>query len=243
MDADLFVHLEYDESIRPFLEAAKLDSTFLTPIIWAAAAHANIGRWPQCDSLLRIVDGKRAHLGPLDRGLLDLWLASVRGDDVGRYNAARRMLAESPESELARFLAGVTAIRSYRTAESIALLRHMPIERSTVRWDIYGTQLATAYHVASRYDEELTEARRRRGKEPRWLPAMMDEGRALVALGRSAELRRLSADISALSSRRPYTAGRALHFLAQEARVSVAQAMSGRSWYSSTNGSGGKLLK
>jgi hypothetical protein len=76
-----------------------------------------------------------------------------------------------------------------------------------------------AYHIAGRHDEELAETRRRRAREPRWLPAMTEEGRAFIALGRSAELLRVTADISSLPAQRPYTVGFALHLLAQEAHA------------------------
>lgn len=216
---ELFSQHEFAASIPPFLEAAALDTTFLTAIIWAAAAHGNIAQWHQTDSLIQVVDAKRANFGPLDQGLLDLWRAAVRGDNLGGYNATRRMLAEAPNSELALFLAAWHATKVYRPNEAINLLRRMPVERSKARWDRYGTQLSTAYHVAGRYDEELTEARRRRKNEPRWLPAIMDEARALVAVGHSDELRRLAAEIGSLTATRPYTVGSALHFAAQEARV------------------------
>ncbi|MEP7384278.1 MAG: FlgO family outer membrane protein [Gemmatimonadota bacterium] len=214
---DLFSRVDFAGAIPFFLRAAALDSNFVAPLLWAAASHGNLGQMRPCDSLVQVVKGRSAQLGPLDRGLLDLWIANMKGDHAGRYNAAKRMLQEAPSSEQALFLVGWTATSALRTNEAIAALRRIPVERSRVHWDLYGIGLARAYHAARRYSEELNEARRRRRSTPYWLLAMEDEGRALATLGRSEELLRLTADIVAIAPQAARTAGRTLIVVASEA--------------------------
>lgn len=216
---DAFSQRDFQGSIALFLQAAARDSTFVAPLLWAAASYGNTGQWQPCDSILRMVQAQRAQLGPLDRGLLDLWVAMVKGDIPGRYSAAQQMLAEAPASEQAVFLAGFAATRVFRTNEAITLLRRVPVERSRVRWDLYGTGLAWSYHVGGRHEEELVEAQRRRRSTPHWLLAMEEEGRALAALGRGAELDRLTADIAAIAAQPARTAGLTLLVVGREAFV------------------------
>jgi tetratricopeptide (TPR) repeat protein len=151
-----------------------------------AAAYGNTGDWARADSITRAVDSARARLAPLDRGLLDVWLASVRGDEAARYRAGKRMLADAPGSELATFIGGLGAMEVGRYDEAVRLLRRIPVERSGVAWDLYGTRLARALHLAGRHDEELAETRRRLARAPAWLAALDEHARALAASGRIA---------------------------------------------------------
>ena len=216
---DVFAQRDFQGSIALFLQAAARDSNFVAPLLWAAASYGNTGQWQTCDSLLRVVEAQRTQLGPLDRGLLDLWIATVKGDIPGRYTAARQMLAEAPASENALFLAGYAATRVFRANEAITLLRRLPVERSRVRWDLYGSGLAWSYHVGERHEEELVEAQRRRRSAPHWLLAMEEEGRALAVLGRAAELDRLTADIASIAAQPARSAGLTLLVVAREAFV------------------------
>ena len=216
---DAFAERDFVGAIPLFVQAAEEDSNFVAPLLWAAASYGNSGQWAPCDSILRVVQGRRGQLGPLDRGLLDLWVAMVKGDHVGRYRAAQRMLEEAPASEQSYFLVGFTATRVFRVQEAIAALRRVPVTRSRVRWDLYGTGLAWTYHVGDRHEEELEEAQRRRRSAQHWLLAMEDEGRALVAMGRVAELDRLTAEIAAIAPQPARTAGLTLLLVAREAFV------------------------
>ena len=233
---DAISHHDFAASIPFFRQAAALDSTFATPRLWAAAAYGNIGDWFHCDSIIRSVDSTRARLTPLDRGLLDVWIAQVRGDNAADYAAAREMLAAAPHSELALFIAGLGAIEVNRPNEGVALLRQIPVERSGVSWDLYGTSLPDALHLAGRFDEELAEARRRRSREPTWIRALEGEARALVASGRISEVDAVMTEVAALPAQAGRSAGQAMYATALELRAhghdAEARALFGRviSW-------------
>jgi tetratricopeptide (TPR) repeat protein len=213
---DLYARREFLRSVPLFLQAAALDSSFVVPLVWAAAAYGNVGDYAHCDSLSRVADTERNRLTAHDRGLLDLWMANLRGDRLGRYDAARAMLAAAPASELALFIAGAAAIGVNRPAEAIRYLRRIPVDRSAVTWDLYGTRLGFALHQAGRYDEELVEARRRRQRQPVWIRAMEDEARALVALGRLREADRVMAEVATAQDQSGRRAGDAMYATALE---------------------------
>src|SRR5262249_52387817 len=94
----------------------------------------------------------------------------------------------APASELAIYIAGIGALYSNRPNEAVALFRRIPAERSGIIWDVYGTRLASALHAAGRHDEELAETTRRLGHAPTSMRAMEEHARALVAVGRTAEV-------------------------------------------------------
>lgn len=184
---DLFSRRDYRGSIAPFLRAAALDSSFVSPKIWAMAAYGNTGDYPRADSILRTVWPVRARLAPLDRGLVGVWYGDIHGDRMAEYSAAREMLAAAPGSELSLFIAGLAAIYANRPGEAVPLLRRIPAESSAVLWDVYGTRLAQALHMAGRHDEEIRETARRLARQPASLRALDEHGQALAAVGRARE--------------------------------------------------------
>ena len=184
---DLFSRRDFNASVRPFLQAAVLDSSFVSPRIWAMAAYGNVGDFHHADSIFQSVWPMRTRLAPLDRGLLGVWSGVIHGDRMEEYTASREMLAAAPGSELSLFIAGVAARAVNRPNEAAALIRRIPVENSSVLWDVYGTGLAEALHMAGRHGEELREATRRLSRQPSSMRAMLDEARALVVVGRTRE--------------------------------------------------------
>ena len=184
---DLFSRRDFSGSVRPFLHAAALDSSFVSPRIWAMAAYGNVGDFRHADSILQSVWPVRTRLAPLDRGLLGVWSGVIHGDRIEEYAASREMLAAAPGSELSLFIGGVAARAVNRPNEAAALIRRIPVETSSVLWDVYGTGLAEALHMAGRHDEELREATRRLSRQPGSMRAMLDQARALIAVGQVRE--------------------------------------------------------
>lgn len=184
---DLFSRHDYMGSIRPFLQAAALDSNFVSPRIWAMAAYGNVNDFHHADSIFQSVWPMRTRLAPLDRGLMGVWSGIIHGDRMEEYGASREMLAAAPGSALSLFIAGVAARAVNRPNEAAALIQRIPVESSPALWDVYGTGLAEALHMASRPDEELREATRRLSRQPSSWRALKDQARALIAVGRVRE--------------------------------------------------------
>jgi DNA-binding SARP family transcriptional activator/TolB-like protein/tetratricopeptide (TPR) repeat protein len=181
---DRFSHRFYQAAVPFLLRAAALDSNFVAPKIWAAAALGNAGDYARCDSILRSVAPLRDRFAPLDRGLADYWTATLRGDFAGRYVAGHEMLALAPNSDLALYAAGRNAIEVNRPVEAIEVLKRIHPDESGVPWDVYGTKLPLALHLASRHREELAETERRLSRQPTSVRALEERANALAALGR-----------------------------------------------------------
>jgi TolB-like protein len=183
---ELFTNRNWADAAAAFSRAAQLDTSFVTPLLWEIAAYGNQIQREAADSLIRLLLPRRERLLPTDRAQLDYWVETLRGNNAGRYSAAERMLAASPGSELATYLAGIQAYRMNLAAEAVELLTRIRPPRGQVDWDAYGLQLTEAYHLLGDHDAELQEARRARTARPDLTLHMRDEARALAALGRDA---------------------------------------------------------
>jgi DNA-binding SARP family transcriptional activator/TolB-like protein len=213
---DRFAHRRYGDAVPYFLRAAESDSNFVSPRIWAAAAYGNAGDYALCDSLLRAIRPLRDRLAPLDRGLADMWWAVLDGNLPAQYAAGTAMLKAAPNSELSLYVAGIKAMEVNRPEEAVRLLGQIPAERSGVSWDVYGTRLGDALHLAARYRDELIEANRRRARAPTSLYAARDQGRALIALGRLDDFDVLTREIGAMPPDSVTSVGAVLYYLGQE---------------------------
>ena len=184
---DLFSRKDFRASITPFLRAAALDSSFVSPRIWAMAAYGNTGDYPRADSILQTVWPLRARLAPLDRGLVGVWYGTLHGDRMAEYSAAREMLAAAPGSELSLYIAGLSALYANRPSEAVTLLRRIPADSSAVLWDVYGTRLAQALHMAGRHNEEIRETVRRLAHQPAIDGSAARTWQSVGGLGRARE--------------------------------------------------------
>lgn len=214
-----FGRQDYVGSRERLMYAFSLDSSFVSPLIWAAATHGNLGEDARADSLLRIAERERERLLPFDRHLLDLWKANLEGDQAARYEAVRGMLEVAPASEVALFLMGGAAIAVNKPAEAVAAIRRIDVERSAAGWDAYGTRLTDAYHLLGVHVTELREARRARERRPEVIRTLVDEARALAAVGKADEVLRLLDGALALPPHPIVTPAAAARAAAEELRA------------------------
>src|SRR2546425_1020867 len=96
-----FYKNEFARAGAEFLASARLDSAFVLPLLWGAAAYINVDSLGKADSLLRVADRSRDRLSPSDRYLLDVKRAELHGDFRTGLEAAREMLRASPGSAVA----------------------------------------------------------------------------------------------------------------------------------------------
>jgi hypothetical protein len=89
----------YARAGRLLVHAASLDSAFNLPLLWALYAFGNSGESVRFDSVMRVLESRRERMPPFDRALLDAHAASARGDNLGEYDALRRLVAIVPQSE------------------------------------------------------------------------------------------------------------------------------------------------
>ena len=216
---ELFGRKEDPAARERLIHAYALDYSFVTPLIWAAATHGNLLEYQQVDSLLRIAERGRQQMLPCDRHLLDLWKAHSRGDQVARYNAVRGMLDVAPASEIALFLMGGAAMAINKPGEAVRAIRNINVEGSGTDWDAYGTRLTHAYHLLGDHETERSEARRIRESRPELVQAIVDEVRALAALGEVGESLRLLDRALSLPRHPRVTPADAARIAAEEFRV------------------------
>jgi len=184
-----FYKNDFAQAGAAFLASAHVDSTFILPVLWGAAAYINTDSLSKADSLLRVADRSRDRLSPSDRYLLDVKRAELRGDYTTGLEAAREMLRVSPGSGVAIVVLAWDALRVNRPREGIAALRRADPERPPARqyppyWDV----LTRLEHLQGDYGAEVADAMHGRRQYPDRLATLSDEARALAALGRRADV-------------------------------------------------------
>jgi tetratricopeptide (TPR) repeat protein len=179
-----YLRIEHRQAIPYFRRAFALDTSFVTPLIYATLTNNNLGNWAQSDSLVGIVDRFRDRLSDYDRHWLDYLKARVDGDNTEALLAMRRAAEIAPGSKAVYNRAWI-AIRLHRPREAVDALLSIEPERGPMRGYVaYWNQLTIAYHQLGEHQRELEAAQRARQFYPNRLRVVVMEGRALAALGR-----------------------------------------------------------
>ena len=131
------------QAVQRFLLAARMDSSFTAPLLWAVEARP---RRKMRDSLLGILELRRTALAPWDLAMLDYLQARWRADPTGEYVALRRMNTFVVSAEW-RFRLAVAALEAKRPRETLALL--LDVEPGSA-W-IQPPHLHRAYLLAARH--------------------------------------------------------------------------------------------
>ena len=177
---------DYENSLRHFAKAARLDSTYWQAMLWAAMSYANLHRYRPADSLFRILDRNRAQLASYDEANLDYFYAGfVRGDWEMSYRGGRRMLELAPGAGHALYAAGLTAQITNRPHEAIEVLRRIDTKEGWGKaWAprVYNL-LARSYHQLGDYRNDLEWAKQLRASEPNVGWTRLEEVNATAALG------------------------------------------------------------
>ena len=174
---------DYAGAVPEFLEAARLDSTFVAPLIYAANDLWNTGEIARVDSVLDVIAARDAWLDPY----LRLWIEHIamrqRGEGT-RALAAIRAAAEAAPGSRAWYALAQTALDIDGPDEALAALQRIDPDRGELRgWSSYWTQLAHALHLTGAHDREIAAARAQRARYPDRRVALVLEARALAAAG------------------------------------------------------------
>ena len=180
-----------------FYEAARLDSTFSLAIIWTAYALDRCqnsqlrGFKTMClsiswDSLVAVVEARRARLSPLERHALDFTKA-WRTKDHGLYYESAKAASQLVPVSFWTAHAFFSAIDLGRNEEAMATLlamRNVPLVDRV--FPAYRTHLGDLFHEEGWFNDELNEVRRiDRSPGPLNPPLQIlnSRARALAALG------------------------------------------------------------
>ena len=177
-----FVRIDLPVAVGHFLRASELDSSFVTAKLLAAFVYTTMEDWRRADSLAQIVNRSRDALAPLERHQLDWVLGLARGDITAALEAIRAASELTGDDML--IFEGLTAIWANRPEEALEAVRALDPERGFARdFILYSDWVCSALHALGRHREELDEARRGRHQFPAARNTVLNEIRALYALG------------------------------------------------------------
>ena len=216
---DRFVQFDMRGAIAHFERAAAVDTTFRLPLIFAANAYMNLGRFAAADSLAHVAERHSERLAPLDRFYLAWVLAICRGDRAEAFRASRAMVSVAPASE-ALYLVAEDAMALNRPREAVNALTALGPDRGFTRgWWIYWDDLTGALHMLGDHRSELKQALEGIRRFPHNLQILTTQVRALAALGRTEDVGRLLAASVNFSPELGLTSADAMMIAAAELRA------------------------
>ncbi|HET7458022.1 MAG TPA: serine/threonine-protein kinase [Gemmatimonadaceae bacterium] len=230
---DAMDHLRAPDALAHFQRAAQIDTGWAQAKLWIVEALETVGRLAAADSAVARLSAARDRLTPFEQAQLDENVAYLRGDRAGDLAAAVRINQLSPTPDHKLTLAyKLAAVRRWR--EALDTLR--VISRTDARVSANPLRDGLEHsmlHMLGRHEEELTLARALRARFPEYPSLTLAEARALVALGRTAEVQRMADSIArapASTARGPgsITVRQALRAIAAEARAHGQAALAQR---------------
>jgi tetratricopeptide (TPR) repeat protein len=198
---DLQKQFNYAGALDYFKRACAIDTSFIPPLIGMYYAYAGLGQRAQIDSLVQFLSLRRAQLTPLQQLYLDQFSSNASGDRMKALNALREAARIAPGA-VDPYDWGLAAFRVNRPKEAIEALKTADPER---QWLPYWDVLASSYHSLGEHEKELEIAKQARKRFPDSFRLLNCEVRALAALGKLEEIRRLIEE--SLTLTKPSTAG------------------------------------
>jgi len=184
-----------EESFNHFQRAALLDPQFIPPLLWVESAYRNQGVWHKVEEIVQQLDQQRDSLSPYERGRLGYARAILDADIREARRCALVCLELHSASDPLRYVIASFGLALNEPERVIAMLseweptEHFDMGSPTGTW--HFRDLAQAYHLLERYEEELAVAQRALGYYPNYLSMRRQEVRALAALGRTGQIQRV----------------------------------------------------
>ena len=202
-----FIRGEWHTALMDFRRSSALEPEYALPRIVSAIALWNLGELPDAQAAATEAARLGHSLGRFERAVLDMVLAWLKGD----WAAARRAAAVQAEiapGSIPNFQVAEEARRLNRPREAREVLARLDPEEGELRgWIFYWIELAAAHHLLGDHARELELASRCRRLHPDEPAAALLEIRALAALGREADVLRITDQaLSSPASRRQQTA-------------------------------------
>lgn len=206
---ELFTENHPAQALPLFLDAARRDSTFALPLVWASLAAFNSHQESLEVSLVGKLASRRARLAPIDRYALEyLQLVIANKSREERLAVLQHLSALAPASNWSVMEARLLKARGQERGALAALLRIDPEHGWAGAWSPYWNMLADSYHDLGEYRLELETARRAErfamnAMSDSTLPAWyrFKQMRPLIALGRideaTALIRQVGSQLSA----------------------------------------------
>jgi tetratricopeptide (TPR) repeat protein/TolB-like protein len=206
---EVYARNEMAEAARHFERAAAADPTFSRARLWAAQSYQLAGDvlqelsyYAKAESLIAPLVESRGQLSRYERCRLDFVMAlGPRGNLSAAYDATRCMAQAAPGSDDARKEVALLTLRLNRPGEAIELFRELDPDRGLMtQWCCYWGFLGIAYHMLGDYEGHLEVARQGRQRHPEGPGMLLEQARALAALGRLDDV---AANLEAMRSLLP----------------------------------------
>ena len=215
---EMFIRGEWQAAVVHFQRSAEKQPTYALPrIVWAIALW-NLGELKDARTTAEEAAGMRDTVGRFEQGVLDMVRAWLSGDWTAAYRAARLQADLAPGS-IPHFQVAEEARRLNRPRECREILSFLNPEAGELEgWIFYWVEITAAHHMLGDHGREFelaSRCRRLHTADPR---ALLMEIRALAALGRVPEVRRLIEEALTAPGARPPRAGALLREAAFELR-------------------------
>jgi serine/threonine protein kinase/tetratricopeptide (TPR) repeat protein len=201
---DLF-GVDYEKSMRHFARAVELDPTFATAKLYIAVAYGNLGQYEKADSLLQLIFQSRDELAPLENRLLDWYSTELKGQTREALRFAREAENLAPNNTSINYIVGYLEKDINHPRETIKVYAKMDsldpkilYGRLASSWRI--SVLAEAHHMLEDYKKELEVVKRGMEYYPQRQRFRAIEVRALAALGKTDEVRKVIEECLSMES-------------------------------------------
>jgi predicted Zn-dependent protease len=175
-----------DSAETRFRRAVALDSTFRLPLLRIENAYFVDGRYAKADSALERLSDLRGSLSPFEAAFLDLWAAIHDGNAA--YAAAQTMAREAPQSQFAAYYLAMMAHWVGRWQEAVTILGRLNPESGVLWGRLYYDYLTSSLHLLGDHKRELEAAERGARQYPGTGRFLVQQVRALAALGHVDEV-------------------------------------------------------
>jgi len=188
--------VDYDQSVRHFTRAVELDPSFAAAKTYIASAYMNLGQYDKADDLVQSMIQARNELSPLENRIIDWHIAQLKG----RSDEALRALLEAeklaPNNMVVNRLVGAAAMAINHPREAVATFAKLDFMDPKVLYGYYAGSWtlglrADAHHMLGNYEKELEVIETGEKYYPGLLSFRRYEARALAALGKIDEVKKV----------------------------------------------------
>jgi len=185
-------------ALEHYKRAYALDTTFLRPLLEAISVCVNLNQTAAGDSIIHMLNLRRAQLTAQQQRGLDHISGVLFGDWNKALNVARESVEHTHDFSWAYAL-GLDAYCLNRPQEAIEALESIDPEKGWIRtWSYYWFMLASAYHSLGNHEREMTVVTKGRQIFPIALNLLDAEIQALAATGRTDEVMKRLMDGTAI---------------------------------------------
>jgi len=172
-----------------FERAARLDTTYTTPLVLLAFAHTYNFEFGIADTVIHRAERLGLRLAPAERAFLDHLEAFLRGDHDGALRAAERLASLTPGSPESQLLLASIALSSRKPRLAIETLRQVDPDRGlNLAGPFYWIYQAEAAAQLGDWPRSLMMAQSGLQRFPDHPTPYRLKARALARLGRVTEM-------------------------------------------------------